>query len=307
MRRCPAAPSRRVWATCRNPEGPELTRVMGTEGQEAFDLAPHRLRMRQERRMPRLRHLDETCRRHPGRQFASRRNRCDAIVLAGDDQRRDRDRRELVAQVRVAQDAEPGGEGLRIGLTVRVEVGSQRAQRLRRVLVAPGLQRQEIGNGAAVIAGESRREAIQHAGIHACRPVVARKETRGGCHQHQRGQVARPRAREFQRHHAAQRPPQYRRALRYVRRNGTRQITQCRRALGPRAAAVPGQVDEMQARPSREILDPRSPHATVQGPAVQQHDVRTVAADLDVQRCAHVAAAGVSTPFLLNVCSASSN
>jgi pimeloyl-[acyl-carrier protein] methyl ester esterase len=68
-----------------------------------------------------------------------------------------------------------------------------------------------------VIAGEARREAVEHAGIHAGRPVFARQETRSGCHQHQRGQVTWSRAREFQRHHAAQRPPQHRCTPRHVR------------------------------------------------------------------------------------------
>ncbi len=80
--------------------------------------------------------------------------------------------------------------------------------------------------------------------------------------------------------------------LRHVRRDGTRQVTQRRCAFGPPAATVPRQVDEMQARPPRKFVDPRAPHAAVQGPAVQQHEVGTRAADFDVQGSVHAEAAG---------------
>ena len=254
--------------------------------------------MRQERRVPRLRHLDEPCRRQPGRQFASRRDRRDAIVFAGDDQRRDRDRGELVAQVRVAQDAEPRGEGLRIGLAVRVEVGSQRAQRLRRVSrrprsAAPGNWKSCGGSRrrGPPRSHPARRDSCLPASLRAREntawspPAPARPGRRVGS-----ARVPAPPCRPA----TSPVPPHL--AARAVKRHAPGHAasprlpaTRCGRApAGRRNAGVPRRERSSSHGPHMPPCRAQPCSSTTSG---------TVAADFDVHRRAHVAAAGVSTPL----------
>ena len=106
-----------------------------------------------------------------------------------------------------------------------------------------------------------------------------------------------PRARELERHHAAERPAEHGRTCGHVRRDGAREVAQRRRARGPRAAAVAGQVDEMQARAPRER--PRSTGPTCRRAAPSRAAARCPGRRRGSRRATarSCAGAGVSTPL----------
>src|SRR5690606_19622122 len=117
---------------------------------------------------------------------------------------------------------------------------------------------------------------------------IAADEARRRAHHHQPGHRVGPGGGGAQREHAAQRPAQ---PGRHGHPRGHRRDHRLRlqRHGAVAAAAVPRQVDHVELEVRLQALGQRREHASVHGPAVQQHQRRTGAADLDVQVGAHPA------------------
>jgi len=243
-----------------------------------------------------LRDLVVTRRRHRLGEVASRDGGRDAVVLARDDERRRRDGRQRLTQVGLAQHSEPRRERARVRLAVGHQLRAQQAQRLRGAFVAPGLQRQEVRDRPAVIAREAGRKTLQDRRRHAARPVLARHEARRRRDQHQGGEIRRPATREFERDHATERPAEHSGAAWHARRDEARQVGELPDAFRPAAAAVAGEIQQVQPESGRQAVEPRAPHAAVQPPAVQQHEIGPRAANFAVDVVAHARAAGSTTP-----------
>ena len=227
-------------------------------------------------------------------QFAAGRSRGrQAIVLAGDHERGHREARQGVAQVRVAQDLEAGPQGRRgSGSPCDASLAAQHAQRFSCACSSPRVcSARKFCTVAAVIPAPVRCvNPSSICGLHPVLPVrVPPGTSGGGGHQDQRARRCRRMLpREFERH-ACHRATS--RATAAPARN-VRANTACASpsevedvGADQSTAAVTRQVERRAAAPAcASPFEPGAPHAAVQCPTVQQHEIGALAADVDVQR-----------------------
>jgi hypothetical protein len=144
-------------------------------------------------------------------------------MCACDDQGRERNRRQLPAQVHAAQDFQAGGQRTSIGLAARCDAVAQCPECRGGVLIATCLQREEVAQRAMAVGPESVREPVQHGWLEPVLPVRSVEESRRRGHEHEGLQLARKPSSEFDCHHAAERPAEHGGSSRDERDDGLRQ------------------------------------------------------------------------------------
>ncbi|KAG1194897.1 hypothetical protein G6F35_013324 [Rhizopus arrhizus] len=231
--------------------------------------------MAEERRMAAMGDGQRLALRGQRRSGLHRGRRHQAVALPCDPQAGFAQRRQCAAQVGVFQQAQALQQRALGGRTALDQALAQRAQLLAGVCRAHHVQCQEAFQGAAEVGGQLTPELLEHRRFHRMWPILAAHETRGGRDHRQPAHLRQRRCR-MQCEQPAQRPAAPHRRRR-GRGNGVDHERQAQRRGVVAAMAMAGQIDPMQGEPVRQALHQRCEHAALQGPAMDQNQVRPTA------------------------------
>ena len=212
------------------------------------------------------------------------------VALAGHDERRLRDAADLGAKVDLPQEREGALERRPRRHAAREELVAKLRERGARVLAALQLQREKPLDRKAPRDAELVAEPGERIGRHRVRPIVARDEPRRRRDEDDATYALRPGERPVHRDLPAERPAQQRDGRDRLRERRVQRRNDCRERELRRRGAVPvsRQVDRVHAMLSREARHERAPEARMHRPAVQQHEIRTLAGRLDVEGTARM-------------------
>ena len=177
---------------------------------------------------------------------ASGAHRRQCIAATMDDHGGPVDRRDFVAQVRIVQQGETGGERFGRGRPALDQQRGELPDPLAGLRSAERVQVQEGANRPGGLVAQAEREILQRPARHRVRPAVALHEAGRGAHEGQGTGPRRVARGESQRDQPAQRPAAHARAFRRAIGHGIDHRVEVPEGDVARES-VTGKVDEMKA------------------------------------------------------------